>query len=1397
MEREHAVNTQITNNGECICNPEILLGTKYGLWDFEKEVAPRGTLLDLNAAWELFLSRKGLSNLSFEEEYHHQHEVDEDGNVYEDGDTTYTLIDDYGNPTNATFTIKANKGPVEHIEWQDGNLILYYTKTRPVTQADIDSGVPLHYVLDEQGQQVIDEETGQPLIYDYVKIPVIEIFDNDETHTLFPWFADDQHTVRLRQTLDDPDDPNSSHLGDFAIASDSEVFFAKQRYAQNEGNTLVSAQSILNQLQTTLGVNFTYETTQDLTDEEGSSIHQRATGNTLGTELDTTDKTSIVDAINEVSSNGYDAIALVSGEKRTTPIPLLDNYLQFNPYLLSHNYPFTIGLQNVVTGTLRNVLDTINNLQHFDLGDFQDVINSNIFGQGDNKNITVALNNIFAEAEENRARIGYQNNNWITLTTDSTTNLTSAINEIEQQKNAIAAMIPLTERVNIVDNTYYYTNDQLNQITTELLRPTQQIKNDTTIIEDINKLQEQIGNLASDNVRFPTKLRTDVKDNLVYAINEVDTHADNNFETIGAVYTTNVSTGEKTGNITNLTTEDQTSIVNAINELVSKIGPLNDLPTDEQDSVVDSIEEVVAEQPFIYSDLNHISSSGVILKDNNNSSFYKSLSVGENVSTETCSLASGLDVSISDYSLGFGQGNTSSGDYTLIGGDTNTSTGKYNIINGQNNTIRTKCSIIVGKYNNTNDPEVDEPNVPGGLLIVGNSNVNVNDSGSHGAVFGDSNTFKGGSFIYGNSNRIDGSSIVFGEYNVTSSGAYSNIILGNNNNLQSQDNFIIGNRNTIAQYSQNDTKRFNYIFGRYSDADGHANQILGSYQKVIGNYNTIIGRGHGSSVKDVYGSNATPLNNAIVIGEIEVTHDNSTHIGKDIYIQTHDSESKLQSLIFVDLNDWCRWNASNHLNGQKFLDTTHVVQAIQSYISQSAIKGYTDSALLRFKMQDNDENGLAIIQGNSIRVYLNGSWYFTDDIQRGWSRHEGTYLKVISKSTTDLQGNTVIKKYLAFKDQLSTTDNFDTVGAQRSGTPDFGDIDLTHAYGAIDIDDIANAMELTQKLNNKVDKSARIITKYRQPNGQIVDQIQNFIDPNNDSISADIVLDLYDQFGLNVNDYQKRSEKGQPSGYVPLNASGVIDSQYLPSYVDDVIDVWAEYQVDSLTGAVTNVHLYEIENSVVPSTGEEVIVKGTEIVTGEQGKIYVEAQPSANRRFIAQFRWTGTQWVATGFSNIVIGEVTGTAFDGGRGVALEDDFEDHVKSGTTSIMDNGVSVIYKPNPHNVTPDQLPITVDDPNDPQNTNADVHYTRSYNVKTAIQTLFDRLNTEEDRLAANYNILGTSNDFYNLDMLDNIQNNNTPTVISVLLNTKENIDSFVRLSTQQITTSVTSNFKLYGED
>ena len=1399
MEREHVVSMSITNNGECICNPEILLGTKYGLWDFENEVAPRGTLLDLNAAWELFLSRKGLTDLSFREKYHNQHEVI-DGVVYEDGDTTYTLIDDQGNPTNATFTIKANKGPVEHIEWQDGNLILYYTKTRPATEDDITSGVPLHYVKDNDGNIVIDQETGKPLIYDYVKIPVIEIFDNDETHKLFPWFADDQHTVRLRQNLDVDD---QEHLGDFAVTSNSEVFVAKERFESNQGNTLVSLQSIYDQLKQDLGIELTYTNVPEIVDSEGSSIHQRASGSNLDSVLNTEDKTSIVDAINEVSQNNYDVIALISGEQRTTPIDNIKTYLDFNDYIQSHLYSFVRDEQGNVDGDIRNILWALNNLQHFDLGDFQEQINQGIFTQQQTHTITQALNNIFAEAEANKERIGFANGQWIQLNTDldSRNNLTDAINNNVLHIQKLAEAIPLTQ-VNSEGHIGYYNNDTLNTITKNRVPNPSKLR--TTIVEDINELQNQIGNLSStaSGVSTPVELTTDDKSTLVQAINEVDLHADNNYKAIGGRYALN-SEGEKDGYIINLNTTAKDTIVDAINELDQRIGDLSGLDVDDKEDLVEAINEIVAEQPYVYEDISN-PESGVVLKNGNNHAGERSLVNGKNNTGGKNSLINGT-------------GNTTSTNYTTILGKDNTvlsgtTEGTQNVVFGESNTVQGQSNLVNGKNNYINGSY----NTVSQFATKTNP-IKQNVQGIRNVVLGYDNQVNGTDIInIGNSNYNTNirseECISIGKNNQVSDGS---ITLGSNNNTR-VNSVIVGNNNIAPDYKGN-----NYIFGKdQSIQSGNNNIVIGLDEK---SYQT--------------------LNNAVVINGINIPHDNSTHIGKDIYIQTHDTESKLQELAFVNLNDWCKDNNASSLNSDKFLSTEHVANALRVYLT----KNYTDNALLRFTMLDNNQNGYIIVQGNSARVYLNGTWYYTNNINNGWSRQDGVYLKVITQNVVNQQGATVTKHYLAFMDQLSTTPIVDTVGAQRSSDYDnvnpenFGTIDLTKAYGAVDFDDINAALNLNNRFNNKVDKYAQIITNYVDDQRVTTPISQNFIDPTNQANSANITLDLKESFGFDREKYQLISEKGQANGYVPLNGNQKIDQRYLPSYVDDVIDVWAEYVIDSVTGAPSDIRLYEIIDDT--STGQHVARKGVEIVTGETGKIYIEAQPSERPQSL-QFRWTGTQWIPVGYSNLVIGTVTGTAFDGGRGYAVERGLEDHLNSGTTAFMEipgaisvgtkltdrqailvneainttyaegdnitgqdalaynntltgEPISVIYKPNPHNVRSEQISVTVNDPNDSRNINIEDPFNLTYSVKSAIQELFNRINAEEDKSGIMSNIIGTPEEIQALDDLDNVEGNDSPTIIGTLLNTKEDLESFTALNNTQIATSVTNNFKFYGEN
>ena len=142
--------------------------------------------------------------------------------------------------------------------------------------------------------------------------------------------------------------------------------------------------------------------------------------------------------------------------------------------------------------------------------------------------------------------------------------------------------------------------------------------------------------------------------------------------------------------------------------------------------------------------------------------------------------------------------------------------------------------------------------------------------------------------------------------------------------------------------------------------------------------------------------------------------------------------------------------------------------------------------------------------------------------------------------------------------------------------------------------------------------------------------------------------------------YIPLNQKGVANGVATLDENGLVPSSQLPSFVDDVIDCYATYNKAD-DGTLSNIRLYldqEHQNAI----------------SGESGKIYVDITNSDEVASSAyQFRWTGTQFAVVG-APTVIGEVTGTAFDGKRGKDLEDKTNAHI--GNTS------------NPHNVTKAQI-------------------------------------------------------------------------------------------------------------
>lgn len=113
--------------------------------------------------------------------------------------------------------------------------------------------------------------------------------------------------------------------------------------------------------------------------------------------------------------------------------------------------------------------------------------------------------------------------------------------------------------------------------------------------------------------------------------------------------------------------------------------------------------------------------------------------------------------------------------------------------------------------------------------------------------------------------------------------------------------------------------------------------------------------------------------------------------------------------------------------------------------------------------------------------------------------------------------------------------------------------------------------------------------------------------------------------------------KGKADGFAPLDGNGLVPANHLPSYVDDVLEVYATYDV-SPTGGLTNVQLYTDAGHQTP-------------VVGESGKIYINV---ADGEPPYQFRWSGTKFVDSNTSSLIIGEIAGTAFEGSRGKHLED-----------------------------------------------------------------------------------------------------------------------------------------------
>ena len=219
------------------------------------------------------------------------------------------------------------------------------------------------------------------------------------------------------------------------------------------------------------------------------------------------------------------------------------------------------------------------------------------------------------------------------------------------------------------------------------------------------------------------------------------------------------------------------------------------------------------------------------------------------------------------------------------------------------------------------------------------------------------------------------------------------------------------------------------------------------------------------------------------------------------------------------------------------------------------------------------------------------------------------------------------------------------------------------------IEALKNSSEasLAQEIEDRKAADQALDTKFTQAIKEEADaraeydqvQMQKIREEEEARAAADTALE--NKLQTNINNLEKKHDdfvatKGKANGFASLDGNGLVPSSQLPSYVDDVIEVYATYDV-SETGKLSNIKLYSDPDHANP-------------ITGESGKIYLnitQDEPSY------QFRWSGTQFVDSNTSSLILGEVTGTAYDGGKGKALADwrkSLNDNLKF-YSHIKDNG------------------------------------------------------------------------------------------------------------------------------
>lgn len=174
---------------------------------------------------------------------------------------------------------------------------------------------------------------------------------------------------------------------------------------------------------------------------------------------------------------------------------------------------------------------------------------------------------------------------------------------------------------------------------------------------------------------------------------------------------------------------------------------------------------------------------------------------------------------------------------------------------------------------------------------------------------------------------------------------------------------------------------------------------------------------------------------------------------------------------------------------------------------------------------------------------------------------------------------------------------------------------------------------------SKVGSTLRILIYLQESNDFVYDTIISGIIENNELrisrlTNGDILTYLY-----NAN---------SSGGVVLLDDNTLIPSRFLPSYVDDVIDLLGGIVESTPTSGMTAGYKYYVTSTKKIFTASS----ATSGITSDPISDVIYVVPDDINGAI-MYRWSGTTLVEIVNGGIVIGTTTGTAFDGARGLNNE------------------------------------------------------------------------------------------------------------------------------------------------